>query len=257
LNYDQFRIGFDLILLNGFFKNLTVIVNFLLVMRIFFFLEISPLILFYVKMFIGFLKTFFNIFILVCISIIMITLIYFKILSEKSEIMSNFLNTFFYTARIIGSNVDSEPFLKTNEGNQILCFLLPLIIKSSIFSIIMAAQREMYEIENRELEKFRKSFHIKKLGDFLFFYLKFIPSFYIQLYYVKCGKYKKDHNLILKELSNLLPDKKRIRNISDLKEYEIENLCEILENSLDKPFADKYKIYKFNLRKDRIIYLIG
>ncbi len=187
----------------------------------------------------------------------MISLIYFKILSEKSEELRDMLNTFFFTARLIASNMDNEPFKQTNDTNQLLCFFLALIIKSSIFSIILAAQREVYEIEIKELNKFTKEFHIKKIGDFLFYYLKFIFTFYIQLYLVYFGRYKKDHDLIIKELSSFKPDKKKIKNISDLNDYEIENLSEILENNLEKPFAEKYKIYKFHFRKERIIYLIG
>ena len=208
-------------------------------------------------MFFGFLKTFFNIFILVCISMIIITLIYFKILSEKSEQLRSMLNTFFYTARVLSSNIDNEPFLRTSDWNKIMCFLLVLIIKSSIFSIIIAAIQRQYEFEINELNKFSREFHIKKVDDFLFFYLKFLSIFYIQIYRVYFGGYKRDHNLILKELSNFLPDKKKINNISDLKDYEMENLCEALENQIDKPFAQKYKIYKFYFRKERVIYLIG
>jgi hypothetical protein len=188
---------------------------------------------------------------------IIITLIYFKILSEKSEQLRSMLNTFFYTARVLSSNIDNEPFLRTSDWNKIMCFLLVLIIKSSIFSIIIAAIQRQYEFEINELNKFSREFHIKKVDDFLFFYLKFLSIFYIQIYRVYFGGYKRDHNLILKELSNFLPDKKKINNISDLKDYEMENLCEALENQIDKPFAQKYKIYKFYFRKERVIYLIG
>ena len=43
----------------------------------------------------------------------------------------------------------------------------------------------------QELNKFTKEFHIKKIGDFLFYYLKFIFTFYIQLYLVYFCRYKK------------------------------------------------------------------
>jgi len=245
--------------LTNFYKtyiNQKVILNMLLVLRIFNFLEISPLISFYLKIVKNFFKTFFNIYILIIICLFILTLIFFDRLAGNASILYQLLDTIIFSARALSAGLSSQPFKGTQESTAFICYAFSFIIKVFIFSIIFAAIKELYEFEIKDFQSYRENYHNKRLGDFIFFSLIFVlKNFYNIKEYQKLNQ---DHLEIINILKSSIPERKKPwTQFYELTEYEINDLAESLEKNNGKLNIDKYEIIKFHVRQKRDVYLIS
>lgn len=182
------------------------------------------------------------------------TLICYYKLAGKSLILQKLLDTIFFSARLLLSTVDAEPFQLIKDYWSFICFALAFIIKVFVFSIIYAALKELYEYEIREFTSYREIYHIGELGDFVFFVFGFIlKNFYNYKEYLNMLK---DHEDIISSVKNTMPERKNFNEFSELTEYELIDLAENLEKNNAKLNLDKYQIVKFYLRQKRNVYLI-
>ena len=225
-----------------------------MVIRIFYFLNVSPSITFYIKITKDFLRTFFSIYILIIISVFILTLICFGKLAGKILFLEKLLDTLFFSARLLLSTVDAQPLRLIDKYGSFFVFLFAFIIKVFIFSIIYAAIKELYENEIQHFNNYLKIYHNSRLGDFIFFVIGFVLK---NFYNIK--EYRnllKEHQEIINAVKKTMPERKNFSEFSELTEYEIIDLAENLEKNNAKLNADKFEIIKFYLRQKRNVYLI-
>jgi hypothetical protein len=164
------------------------------------------------------------------------------------------MDSLFFSARLLLDAGDSEVFQVVSVKDSFICFLFGFIIKVFVFSIIYAAVKQVYDVENREFSDYRKKHLNKRLGDFLFFMIGFVlKNFYN---FKEYRKLLKEHHEIVNGVKKTMPERKNFTEFSELTEYETVDLAENLEKNKAKLNLDQYEIIKFYLRQKRNVYLI-
>ena len=209
------------------------------ILRIITFLNFSFFINFYTRVFYKFYRKYFNLYLLPCWSILVISIYYY--VDKNSSAITTLIKGILYVRKSLYENISEK------ENNEVGIFIISvnfavlIFLKIFVFSLISAGIKSVYYEEIENYQKCQKKFKGKLLGDFIFFWI-FSP--FHGLYYITIGK--KKFNEIEDEILE-----KIILGLKDYGGHSFDNSEKINKEQFDKKQLEMFYSF-FQIEGDEI-----